>query len=301
MTSPSPARPPGRSSLARRRGPAGRLRHRDGRPGRRLVGRGPPDRMRALPLGPVGAGGRRSGWRATVRCCWCAPRSATGAGCGGCCAGAASPTMCFACSRRPRRCAGPGCCPSSACWPWWPAKPRRSGTAGSRPAVPRRLPGTRARRSWCRSCWWRRCWCWRGWRRRSCRCSTPPAGWRSRLRSPASPCCWPARSPRWPPRWSRWSAAAFVLPGPGWLPVALLLPSLALCAFALAAATVVGPRAAAVTAGALWALPALLLAATHVPLAIVQWHAQSRAPPCCALCVVVLMLRRDRFELGWMR
>ena len=32
--------------------------------------------------------------------------------------------------------------------------------------------------------------------------------------------------------------AAFVVPGPGWLPVALLLPSLALCAFALAAAAV---------------------------------------------------------------
>lgn len=51
--------------------------------------------------------------------------------------------------------------------------------------------------------------------------------------------------------------AAFVVPGPGWLPVALLLPCLALCAFALAAATVVGPRAAAVTAGALWAVPVL--------------------------------------------
>ena len=43
--------------------------------------------------------------------------------------------------------------------------------------------------------------------------------------------------------------AAFVVPGPGWLPAALLLPSLALCAFALAAATVMGPRAAAIAAG----------------------------------------------------
>ena len=60
-------------------------------------------------------------------------------------------------------------------------------------------------------------------------------------------------------------AAAFALPGPAWLPVALLLPSLALCAFALAAATVIGPRAAAVIAGASWATPALLLAAAHVP------------------------------------
>ena len=65
-------------------------------------------------------------------------------------------------------------------------------------------------------------------------------------------------------------AAAFVLPGPGWLPVALLLPSLALCAFALAAATVVDPRAAAVTAGALWVLPALCWRRAHVPLLIVQ-------------------------------
>ena len=79
------------------------------------------------------------------------------------------------------------------------------------------------------------------------------------------------------------AGAAFVVPGPGWLPVALLLPSLALCAFALAAATVVDPRAAAVTAGALWALPALLLAATHVPLADRAAGTPSpRAPPCCA-------------------
>ena len=76
--------------------------------------------------------------------------------------------------------------------------------------------------------------------------------------------------------------AAFVVPGPGWLPVALLLPSLALCAFALAAATVMDPRAAAVTASALWVLPVLLLAATTF-----RWRSCSgpprwRAPPCCA-------------------
>src|SRR6202042_3469724 len=70
------------------------------------------------------------------------------------------------------------------------------------------------------------------------------------------------------------SGAAFVLPGPGWLPVALLLPSLALCVFTLAAATVMEPRAAAVTAGASWALSALLLAVTHVPLLVVQRNAQ---------------------------
>jgi hypothetical protein len=94
---------------------------------------------------------------------------------------------------------------------------------------------------------------------------------------------------------------ALVLPAPGWLPFALLLPSLALCAFALAAATVVGPRAAAATAGALWMLPALVLAVTQLPLALVQWHAQSAFAAVLCVCIVVLVLRRDRLELGWMR
>jgi hypothetical protein len=97
------------------------------------------------------------------------------------------------------------------------------------------------------------------------------------------------------------AAAAFVVPGPGWLPAALLLPSLALCALALAAATVMEPRAGAVTAGALWALPALLLAVTHLPLVIVQWKAQSACAAVLCACAVVLFARRDRFELGLMR
>jgi Putative zinc-finger len=96
-------------------------------------------------------------------------------------------------------------------------------------------------------------------------------------------------------------AAAFVVPGPGWLPAALLLPSLALCAFALAAATVVGPRAAAVTAGALWAVPVLMLAATHVPLLVVQRNAQFACMAVLCACALVLLARRDRFELGWLR
>ena len=97
------------------------------------------------------------------------------------------------------------------------------------------------------------------------------------------------------------AGAAFALPGPGWLPVALLLPSLALCGFALAAATVMDPRAAAVTAGVLWALPAMLLAVDHVPLAIVQQNAQSACAAVIIASAVVLLVRRDRFELGWMR
>ena len=97
------------------------------------------------------------------------------------------------------------------------------------------------------------------------------------------------------------AGAAFVVPGPGWLPVALLLPSLALCAFALAAATVLQPHVAALTAGALWALPALLLAATHVPLMIVQRNAQFTCAAVLLAAAVVLAARRDRLELGWMR
>jgi len=97
------------------------------------------------------------------------------------------------------------------------------------------------------------------------------------------------------------AGAALFLPGPGWLPAALLLPSLALCAFALAAATVLGPRTAAVIAGALWGLPVLLLAGTHVPLLIVQRDAQLACVAVLCASAVVLFLRRDRFELGWIR
>jgi hypothetical protein len=96
-------------------------------------------------------------------------------------------------------------------------------------------------------------------------------------------------------------AAAFVVPGPGWLPVAMLLPSVALCAFALAAAAVLDPRAAAVAAAALWAVPGLLLAAAHVPLLIVQRDAQFACAAVLCVSVVVLSARHDRFEWGWMR
>jgi hypothetical protein len=96
-------------------------------------------------------------------------------------------------------------------------------------------------------------------------------------------------------------AAAFVMPGPGWLPVALLLPSLALCACALAAATVVDPRAAAVMAGALWAAPAAWLATAHLPLLIVQRNAQFACAAVLCACAAVLLARHDRFEWGWMR
>jgi hypothetical protein len=97
------------------------------------------------------------------------------------------------------------------------------------------------------------------------------------------------------------TVAAFLLPGPGWLPAALLLPCLALTVFALAAATVLGPRAAAVVAGILWAVPTLLLAGAHLPLLIVQPDAQFACAVVLCSCALMLLARRDRFELGWMR
>lgn len=97
------------------------------------------------------------------------------------------------------------------------------------------------------------------------------------------------------------AGAALFVPGPGWLPVAMLLPSLALCAFALAAVTVMTARAAAVIAGALWALPAFVLAVSRVPLLIVQQGAQATCAAVLCASVLVLYLRRDRFEMGWTR
>jgi hypothetical protein len=97
------------------------------------------------------------------------------------------------------------------------------------------------------------------------------------------------------------AAAAFVMPGPGWLPVALLLPTLTVCALALAVATVTDPRAAAAVAGALWAVPAAWLAADHVPLLIVAANAQFACAAVLCACAVVLLARHDRFEWGWRR
>jgi len=97
------------------------------------------------------------------------------------------------------------------------------------------------------------------------------------------------------------ACAAFAVPGPGWLPAAFLLPSLAVCALALAAVTVVGPLAAAAAAGTVWVLTVLLLAGAHLPLTAVQWHGQAAAAGVLLAAATVLFLRHDRIELGWMR
>ncbi len=91
---------------------------------------------------------------------------------------------------------------------------------------------------------------------------------------------------------------AFLLPGPGWLPAALLLPSLAVCGAALAAVTVVGPMIAAVGAGAAWGLALLLLGVRHPPLLIVQWHGQAVSAAVLLAAAAVVLIRRDRFEWG---
>ncbi len=96
-------------------------------------------------------------------------------------------------------------------------------------------------------------------------------------------------------------AAAFLLPGPRLLPVALLLPSLALCGLALATASLVDPRVAAVAAGALWTVPMLALAIIEGPLLIVHRGAQLACAAVLCVSVVVLLARRERFDLGWLR
>jgi len=96
-------------------------------------------------------------------------------------------------------------------------------------------------------------------------------------------------------------AAAFFVPGPGWLPAALLLPCLAVCCVALAALTVVGPTAAAMVSAAMWALPVIVVAASHPALMVVRWHGQVVWAALAATAAVVAFIRRDRFELEWPR
>jgi hypothetical protein len=95
--------------------------------------------------------------------------------------------------------------------------------------------------------------------------------------------------------------AAFIVPGPWWLPAALLLPSLALCGLALALGSVVGPRAAAISSAGLWVSSVLLVVVGHPPLATVEWHGQAACAVVLLTASAVLCLRRDRFDYGWTR
>jgi hypothetical protein len=97
------------------------------------------------------------------------------------------------------------------------------------------------------------------------------------------------------------AAAAFLVPGPGWLPAAMLLPCLAVCLVVLAAVTVVGPTAAAVVSAAMWVLPVIVLAASQPALAVVRWHGQVVWAALAVTAAVVAFVRRDRLEMGWTR
>ena len=94
-------------------------------------------------------------------------------------------------------------------------------------------------------------------------------------------------------------ATALVVPGPLWLTAALLLPCFAVCAMALAGVTVVGPLPAALLAGAVWVLPVAVVGTWHSVAAVVQWQAQVYWATLLTAAVVVVAVRRNRFELGW--
>jgi hypothetical protein len=92
------------------------------------------------------------------------------------------------------------------------------------------------------------------------------------------------------------AAAALALPGPWWLASALLLPALAVCAAALAAATAVGPVTGAVGAGTAWvAVVAAAVAARHPAVAFGP-AGQATAAAVLLAAAAVLAVRRDRFE-----
>jgi hypothetical protein len=97
------------------------------------------------------------------------------------------------------------------------------------------------------------------------------------------------------------AVAAFVVPGPRWLPAALLLPCLAVWCIALAAVTVVGRVAAAAVSAVAWVLPVAVVAASHRVVAVVEWHGQLVWAVVAVTTALVAFVRRDRFEMGWAR
>jgi anti-sigma factor RsiW len=98
------------------------------------------------------------------------------------------------------------------------------------------------------------------------------------------------------------SLAALALPGPHWLPLALLLPALAVCSAALAAATVVGPEAGAAVDGVAW-VAAITVAgqAGHGPASAFGRAGQLTAAAVLLAALALLAARRGRLELRWRR
>ena len=94
--------------------------------------------------------------------------------------------------------------------------------------------------------------------------------------------------------------AGFIVPGPAWLPAALLVPSLALCAVALAAATIGPPVIATLGVAASWVVSVLAVTQTHAPLVLLGRQAQSLCAVVLLVAAIVVFLRRERFDLGWL-
>jgi hypothetical protein len=92
------------------------------------------------------------------------------------------------------------------------------------------------------------------------------------------------------------AAAALALPGPWWLASVLLLPALAVCATALAAATVVAPVTGAIGAGTAWvAVVTVAIVARHPAVAFGP-AGQAGAAAVLLIAAAVLAVRRERFE-----
>jgi hypothetical protein len=95
--------------------------------------------------------------------------------------------------------------------------------------------------------------------------------------------------------------AALALPGPWWLAVALLLPSLALCAAALGLATVVRPAVAVAGVAACWlALGAGLTVTVRASVAAYGTTGQLGAATVLLAGAGLLISRRDKLEYGWL-
>jgi hypothetical protein len=95
--------------------------------------------------------------------------------------------------------------------------------------------------------------------------------------------------------------AALALPGSHWLAVALLLPALAICAGALALATVIRPDAAAAGAGLAWIALVIGIAATVArPAAAFGQAGQLTAAAVLVAATGLIALRHNKIDYGWM-
>jgi hypothetical protein len=92
------------------------------------------------------------------------------------------------------------------------------------------------------------------------------------------------------------AAAALLLPGPWWLASVLLLPALAVCAAALAAASVAGPVTGAIAAGSAWVAVVIAATAARHPAVAFGPAGQASAAAVLLAAVAVVAVRRDRFE-----